>query len=111
MRPSPFDVLGQNVSTPEAQEFVRVAQSADGPHLTVAVAGQVAEKAIPPSIGGTLPGILLAGIVLLLVFGSLFAMALPLLSALASLGTAIGIIGVLSNVLKMPEFARRSSSC
>jgi putative drug exporter of the RND superfamily len=100
-----FDVLGQNVSTKEAQEFVRVAQSADGPNLTVAVAGQVAEKAIPPSIGGTLPGILLAGIVLLLVFGSLSAMALPLLSALASLGTAIGIIGMLSNVLKMPEFA------
>ena len=100
-----FDVLGQSVSTKEAQEFVRVAQSADGPNLTVAVAGQVAEKAIPPSIGGTLPGILLAGIVLLLVFGSLFAMALPLLSALASLGTAIGIIGMLSNVLKMPEFS------
>jgi putative drug exporter of the RND superfamily len=100
-----FDVLGQNVSTAEAQEFVRVAQSADAPDLTVAVAGQVAEKAIPPSIGGTLPGIVLAGIVLLLVFGSLFAMALPLLSALASLGTAIGIIGALSNVLKMPEFS------
>ena len=100
-----FDVLGQSVSTPEAQRFVKVAQSADTPDVTVAVAGQVAEKAIPPSIGGTLPGILLAGIVLLLVFGSLFAMALPLLSALASLGTAIGIIGALSNILKMPEFS------
>jgi putative drug exporter of the RND superfamily len=100
-----FDVLGQNVSTREAQQFVRVAQSADAPNLTIAVAGQVAEKAIPPSIGGTLPGIVLAGIVLLLVFGSLFAMALPLVSALASLGTAIGIIGALSNVLKMPEFS------
>ena len=100
-----FDQLGQGVSTKEAQEFVKVAQSADGPNLTVAVAGQVAEKAIPPSIGGTLPGILLAGIVLLLVFGSMFAMALPLLSAIASLGTAIGVIGVISNVLKMPEFA------
>ena len=51
-----FDVLGQNVSTKEAQEFVRVAQSADGPHLSVAVAGQVAEKAIPPSIGGHAAG-------------------------------------------------------
>jgi len=100
-----FDVLGQSVSTTEAQHFVRLAQSADGPNLEVAVAGQVAEKAIPPSLGGALPGIVLAGIVLLLVFGSMSAMALPLFSALASLGTAIGIIGALSNVLKMPEFA------
>jgi RND superfamily putative drug exporter len=100
-----FDVLGQSVSTREAQQFVRVAQSADQQNLQVAVAGQVAEKAIPPSIGGTLPGIILAGIVLLLVFGSLLAMALPLVSALASLGTAIGVIGALSNVLKMPEFS------
>ena len=100
-----FDVLGQNVSTSEAQEFVKVAQSADGPNLTVAVSGQVAEKAIPPSLGGSLPGIILAGIVLLFVFGSLFAMALPLLSALLSLGTAIGVIGILSNAMKMPEFS------
>jgi len=100
-----FDELAQNVSTAEAQRFVRIARSADGPSRTVAVAGQVAEKSIPPSIGGTGPGILLAGVVLLVVFGSLAAMALPLLSALASLGTAIGIIGALSNVLKMPEFS------
>ena len=38
-------------------------------------------------------------------FGSLFAMALPLLSALASLGTAIGLIGLLSHLLKMPVFS------
>jgi RND superfamily putative drug exporter len=32
-------------------------------------------------------------------------MALPLISALASLGTAVGLIGLLSHVLKMPEFS------
>ena len=32
-------------------------------------------------------------------------MALPLLSALASLGTAIGLIGLLSHLLKMPQFS------
>jgi RND superfamily putative drug exporter len=40
-----------------------------------------------------------------LVFGSLFAMALPLLSALASLGIATGLIAILSHVLKIPQFA------
>ena len=100
-----FDVLSQNISTAEAKTFVSTAQTAAGPNLQVAVAGQVAEAADRVSFGGTGLGILLAGLVLLLVFGSIFAMALPLVSALASLGTAIGVIGLLSHVLKMPQFS------
>ncbi len=100
-----FDTLSQNISTPQAKKFVETAQTAIGPNLQVAVAGQVAEAADRVSFGGTGLGILLAGIVLLLVFGSIFAMALPLVSALASLGTAIGVIGLLSHVLKMPQFS------
>jgi RND superfamily putative drug exporter len=100
-----FNKLAQNVTTAEAQQFVKTATSANAWNLKVAVSGQVAERADPQSIGGTLPGILLALIVLLLVFGAWAAAILPLISALASLGTAIGIIGVLSNALKMPEFS------
>ena len=100
-----FDTQAQNISIPSAQRFVAAAQTARGPDLQIAVAGQVAESADRPSFGGSLLGIILAGIVLLLVFGSIFAMALPLLSALASLGTAIGLIGLLSHLLKMPEFS------
>ena len=47
----------------------------------VAVSGQVAQQANQPSVGGTGLGIITAGIVLFLVFGSLFAMAMPLASA------------------------------
>jgi RND superfamily putative drug exporter len=100
-----FKQLAQNVSTSAAKRFVKVATATGDPGVQAAVAGQVAEKAIPPSLGGSGPGILLAGVVLLVVFGSLFAMALPLISALASLGTAVAIIGMLSNTLKMPEFS------
>ncbi len=100
-----FDVQPQNYSTPQSKAFVETATSAQGPHLEVAVSGQIAEQADRQSFGGTGLGILLAAIVLLLVFGSLFAMALPILSAMASLGTAIGVIGLLSNELKMPEFS------
>jgi RND superfamily putative drug exporter len=100
-----FDKLAQYVSTPEAKQLVSTAQSAGGPNLQVAVAGQVAEAADKQSFGGTGLGVILAGVVLLLVFGSVFAMLLPLLSALASLGTAIGVIGLLSHVLKMPVFS------
>jgi len=100
-----FDKQAQNLSTAIAKDLVNTAQSANGPGLHVAVSGQLAEEAVRPSFGGTGIGVLLAAIVLLLVFGSLFAMALPLISALASLGTAVGLIGLLSHVMKMPEFS------
>ena len=100
-----FDEQFQNITDTEAVKLVNTAKSADGADVKVAVSGQLAEQANKPSIGGTGLGVLLAGMVLLLVFGSVFAMALPLLSALASLGTAIGLIGLLSNVMKMPQFS------
>jgi RND superfamily putative drug exporter len=100
-----FDQQSQNLPTSLAKTFVNTAETADSGQLHVAVSGQLGEASNKASLGGTGPGILLAAVVLLLVFGSLFAMALPLISALASLGTAIGLIGLLSNVMKMPEFA------
>ncbi|MBF6556868.1 MAG: MMPL family transporter [Acidimicrobiales bacterium] len=101
-----FDRQEQYISTAVAKQFVAAAQTANrAPNLQVAVAGQVAESANRVSFGGTLPGVILAGVVLLLVFGSVFAMALPLVSALASLGTAIGLIGLLSHGVKMPQFS------
>ncbi|HEX6476075.1 MAG TPA: MMPL family transporter, partial [Acidimicrobiales bacterium] len=100
-----FDELAQNVSTNEATTMVNVAKSADGGNVQVAVAGQVAEKANRPGLGGSGFGILAAAVVLFLVFGSLLAMLLPLVSTLVSLGTAISLIGLLSHVLKMPQFS------
>jgi len=100
-----FDTLAQNISTAEAQRFVATAKTAEGPNVQVAVGGQVAEQANKVALGGVGLGIIAAGIVLLLVFGSLLAMAMPLLSALLALGTALGLIGILSNVLKMPVFS------
>ena len=95
----------QNLTQSEAKKFVDTATSAAGPHLQVAVAGQLAELADRQSIGGTLPGVILAFIVLGLIFGSIFAAILPIISALFALGTAIGLIGLLSHVLKMPQFS------
>ena len=100
-----FDVQAQDVSLAEAKRFVNTARSAASPTLTVGVSGQVASQATPPSVGGTGFGIIAAGVVLFIVFGSLFAMLLPLASALISLGTALGVIGLLSHVLGMPDFS------
>jgi RND superfamily putative drug exporter len=100
-----YDVQAQNLPIADAKSLVKTATAAGGGALQVAVGGQVAESATPPSPGGSGFGILAAGIVLFLVFGSLLAALMPLTSALVSLGTAIGAIGLLSNALKMPQFS------
>jgi RND superfamily putative drug exporter len=103
--PVTFDVLAQNVTQAEAKDFVKTAEDASGAGLQVAVTGQLAEFANNQSFSSTGLGVFLALVVLLLVFGSLFAALLPLISALFALGTAIGVVGILSNVLKMPQFS------
>jgi len=100
-----LDLQAQELSIPYAKDFVATATGASGNGVAIAVSGQLAQWANEPAIGGTGLGIITAGIVLFLVFGSLFAMAMPLASALVALGTAISVIGLLSNVMKMPVFS------
>jgi putative drug exporter of the RND superfamily len=103
--PVTFDRQAQNISATEAKLFVHTATKFSGSGVRVAVTGELAEFANNQSFSSTGLGVLLALVVLLLVFGSVFAALLPIVSALFALGTAIGIIGVLSNVLKMAQFA------
>jgi putative drug exporter of the RND superfamily len=100
-----FDQQAQNISQNEAKQFVRVAQSGSDHSVAVNVTGQLAELANRQSFSSTGLGVLLALAVLLIVFGSVYAAILPILSALFALGTAIGVVELLSHVLKMPEFA------
>jgi RND superfamily putative drug exporter len=93
------------ITVDTAKKLVDTAESGEGPGVHVAVAGLVAERANPQPTGGTGIGIIAAGIVLFLVFGSLFAMGLPLVSAIVALGSAMGLIGLLSHVLRMPDFS------
>lgn len=100
-----YDLQAQSVPMADAQALIRTAQAGGGGGLRVAVGGQVAQSATPPKPGGTLFGVLAAGLVLFFVFGSFSAMLMPLASALVALGTAVGVIGLLSNGLKMPAFS------
>ncbi len=101
----PFDKLANRISSTEAKKFVHEVTGSSGDGLTVAVTGQLAEQANNPSFSSTGLGVLLALIVLLLVFGSVFAALLPIISALFALGTAVGVIGLLSHVIGMPSIS------
>ncbi len=73
------------------------------PGLRIEYGGQAfAVFAFPQS---ELLGILAAIIILLLAFGSVLAMGLPVGTALFGLGGGVALVGLLSNVMHMPEFS------
>src|SRR5690606_6973783 len=49
-------------------------------------------------------GFLAAIVILLVAFGSLLAMGLPLLTAVFGIGAGIGVVTLLANVVTMPSF-------
>ncbi len=100
-----FDRPSSDISGAVASRLVRTATDAQGHGLRVAVSGQLAENTNSESLGGAWLGIVLAGVVLLIAFGSLFAMVLPLVTTMASLGTAVAIIALISHAMSVPDFA------
>jgi RND superfamily putative drug exporter len=71
--------------------------------LTVFVGGQALEGFEPPE--SELIGIGFAIVILIVAFGSVLAMGLPIGVAVVGVGTGIGLTSLLSNVQSMPEFA------
>ena len=73
--------------------------------LEIQLGGSPIEQVEPPSTGpATGIGILAAMIILLITFGTLVAAGLPLIVALLALGTAIGLIAVLTHVVDVVNF-------
>ena len=96
-----FGVAAPDVPKSSGQQLLDDVKAASTPDAVMAVTGQVAESSeTPPPVGAGF-GILAAAVVLALVFGSLFAMLLPLISAVLALGTALGIVGLLSHVMNV----------
>jgi RND superfamily putative drug exporter len=60
--------------------------------------------AAQPEFSSELVGIIAAVIILLIAFGSLLAMGLPILTALFGVGTGAAMIGLITNVIDVPEF-------
>jgi putative drug exporter of the RND superfamily len=104
-----FDVLASKISNAEARRFIDTARSGSGNGVEIEVEGQIAESAARTGAGGIGAGIFAAGVVLFLVFGSLLAMALPLITTALSLGTGIAVIGLLSNAIQMASFSEQLS--
>ncbi len=94
------------INSAQARAFDQTITSASGPAVRFAAEGNVAETGNPSNQSSSLMfGFLAAGIVLFLVFGSLVAMALPLVTAGISLGSGIAVVGLLSHLVDIATFS------
>jgi RND superfamily putative drug exporter len=101
-----FDQRANVVPVPAIKSVIATAEQARSASLQVELGGQAIEQAQFGSIGyTTLVGIGAAVVVLLISFGSLLAMGLPVVTALFGLGTGLGLIGLSSRLLGMPDIS------
>ncbi len=101
-----FDKQGSDIAKADAQRVIDTAQAADSKGLEVELGGQAIQQAEQQALGtATAIGLLAAVVILLITFGSLIAMGLPIVTALLGLGTGLGLIGLLTQVVKMPDVA------
>ena len=100
-----FTKLANQLPKPDVRTRHRPDQGGTNrPGLQVAIGGQAIESATmtPPS-NSEFIGLVAAAIIILIAFGSLLGMALPLITAVVALGTAIFSIGLLSHVASIAD--------
>ncbi|MDX6551148.1 MAG: putative drug exporter of the superfamily, partial [Gaiellales bacterium] len=96
----------QNVPTAAVKRVIKTAEGIRSSSLRVELGGQAIEQAQNGSIGPvTLVGLAAAVIILLISFGSFYAMGLPIVTALFGLGTGLGLIAFGSRVMDMADFS------
>ena len=102
-----FDEKANLLPKSAPERVVRVARAAGQPGLQVELGGQAIEATEQAGFGvSAAVGLLAAIVVLLLTFGSLIAMGLPIVTALFGLGTGLGAITLFTHVLDTPNFSK-----
>jgi RND superfamily putative drug exporter len=88
-----------------ADEITALKERIDVPGLRVELGNEIFKQ---ESFGSEAVGLVLAMIILLVAFGSLLAMGLPIATALVGIGTGIAIVQLVANVFNMPDFTTQA---
>src|SRR5258706_1931546 len=96
----------QDLTAADVRPLVTAASAARSPTLEVEFGGlgfQTLQGS--PVAGSELIGVVIAALVLFIAFGSLLTAAVPLIAAILAVGTAVGLIGLLSRVVSVNALA------
>ncbi|MFY9862992.1 MAG: MMPL family transporter [Trebonia sp.] len=101
-----FSVSGNSISSSETSMLMNDATRASGHGVTFSLGGDVVDLAETP-YGGPDNGIGVgaAMVVLLIAFGSLLAMGLPVATALFGIGGGLSLIALLGHIFPAPSFS------
>jgi RND superfamily putative drug exporter len=101
-----FDERANLIPNGAIEQVVHTARAAARPGFEVELGGLAIEQTERAGFGlSTAVGLLAAVVVLLLTFGSLIAMGLPIVTALLGLGTGLGAIALFTHVVDTPNFS------
>jgi RND superfamily putative drug exporter len=101
-----YDVQSNKLDKASTERIIHNAQGASGNGLEVQLGGQPVEEAKEESGDSSFfIGLLAAIIILLLAFGSVVAMGLPIVTALFSLGVGLSLVTLGTYVFKTANFA------
>jgi RND superfamily putative drug exporter len=101
-----FEGSGDAIADPVIQRVITRAQRAAGPGFAVQLGGAPVQKVEKPKFGKSEAlGILAAVLILLLAFGSVIAMVLPIVTAIVAVATSFGLLDLLSHGVTVPSFA------
>jgi RND superfamily putative drug exporter len=101
-----FDEKANELPDSAPKRVVAVATAAAQPGLEVALGGQAIEVTQKQGFAvSSVVGLMAAIVVLLITFGSLVAMGLPIVTALFGLGTGLGLIALFTHVVDTPNFS------
>jgi RND superfamily putative drug exporter len=101
-----FDQRANQLPKTAIDRVIATAESARSSALQVELGGEAIKQAQQTSLGfATGVGLIAAVVVLLLTFGSLLAMGLPIVTALFGLGAGLGVISLASHLVDMVDFS------
>jgi RND superfamily putative drug exporter len=103
-----YDTTTNKLEKSDIKKLVSTGHAASGGGLQVEVGGQPIEEVRSEEEGGDSSfaiGLLAAVVILLLTFGSVVAMGLPLITALFALGVGLSLVTVGTHVFDTAEFA------
>src|SRR6266566_2364473 len=101
-----FGITGSSISNAEATSLMNDARAASGHGVTFSLGGDVVDLQETPYGGPTEGiGVIAAAIILLIAFGSLLAMGLPIATALLGIGAGLALIGLLGHLFPAPSFS------
>jgi putative drug exporter of the RND superfamily len=101
-----FDTTTDQLPAAAVQAVISTAQSVQRPGLQVALGGDPISSVITAAPGPSEGiGISAAILIMLLAFGSVVAMGLPIITALFGLGIGIALLEMLTHLLTVPNFA------